>query len=172
MFRIFDILVWIWIRIRGSMPLTNRSGSFYFHHWPSRCQQKTNLKKNFWIRRVKTIRWVWLLPSVADPDPPDPRVFGPHGSGSGKSEVWILLRIRILLSLSKNGKKNLDFYCFVISFWLFTFGKWCKSIFKKYYAEKPFLKSVFLLASWRSMMKIDGSGSIRQRHGSADPDSH
>jgi hypothetical protein len=27
-FRIHDILVWI--RIRGSMPLTNRSGSFYF----------------------------------------------------------------------------------------------------------------------------------------------
>ncbi len=41
-FRIHDILVWI--RIRGSMPLNNGSGcgSFYFHHWPSRCQQKTN----------------------------------------------------------------------------------------------------------------------------------
>ncbi len=44
-FRIHDILVWI--RIRGSMPLTNGFGfgcgseSFYFHHWPSRCQQKT-----------------------------------------------------------------------------------------------------------------------------------
>ncbi len=35
----------------GSMPLTNRSwsGSFYFHHWPSKCQQKSNLKKVFWI---------------------------------------------------------------------------------------------------------------------------
>ncbi len=45
MLRIHDILVWIRIRIRGSMPLTNwfgfGSGSFYFHHWPSRCQQKT-----------------------------------------------------------------------------------------------------------------------------------
>jgi hypothetical protein len=33
---IHDILVWIRIRIRGSMPLTNGSGcgseSFYFHH--------------------------------------------------------------------------------------------------------------------------------------------
>ncbi len=33
----------------GSLPLTNGSGcgcgSFYFHQWPSRCQQKTNLKK-------------------------------------------------------------------------------------------------------------------------------
>jgi hypothetical protein len=36
--RIHDILVWI--RIRGSMPLTNGSGSCYFHHWPSRRQQK------------------------------------------------------------------------------------------------------------------------------------
>jgi hypothetical protein len=31
------------------------------------------------------------------------------------SEVWI----RILLSSSKNRKKNLDFYCFVTSFRLF-----------------------------------------------------
>jgi hypothetical protein len=54
-FRIHDILVWIRIRIRGSMPLTNGSGfgswcgsgSFYFHHWPSRCQQKKNFKKSF-----------------------------------------------------------------------------------------------------------------------------
>jgi hypothetical protein len=36
--RIHDILGWI--RICGSMPLTNGSGSCYFHHWPSRCQQK------------------------------------------------------------------------------------------------------------------------------------
>ncbi len=52
-FRIHDILVWIRIRIRirGSMPLTSGSGcgsgSFCFHHWPSRCQQKDNLKKVF-----------------------------------------------------------------------------------------------------------------------------
>ncbi len=44
--RIHDILVWI--RIRGSMPLTNGSGSGFgsgscnFRHWPSRCQEKTN----------------------------------------------------------------------------------------------------------------------------------
>jgi hypothetical protein len=46
--------------------------------------------------RVKT--------SVADPDPSDPNVFGPPGSGS------------ILLSPSKISKKNLDSYCFVTSF--------------------------------------------------------
>jgi hypothetical protein len=49
--------------------------------------------------------------SVADPDPPDPRV----------SASWIRIHylevwIRILLSLSKNSKKNLEFYCFVTSF--------------------------------------------------------
>ncbi len=38
--QIQDILVWIRIRIRGSMPLTNGSGSCYFRHWPSRCQEK------------------------------------------------------------------------------------------------------------------------------------
>jgi hypothetical protein len=40
MLRIHEILGWIWIR--GSLPLTNRSGSCYFRHRPSRCQQKTN----------------------------------------------------------------------------------------------------------------------------------
>jgi hypothetical protein len=50
-----------------------------------------------------------LQGSVADPDPPDPRVFGPPGSGSinqrygsGSGSFY--------LSLSNNGKKNLDFY--------------------------------------------------------------
>jgi hypothetical protein len=40
--RIHGILGWSRIRIRGSMPLTNGSGSgsCYFRHWPSRCQQK------------------------------------------------------------------------------------------------------------------------------------
>jgi hypothetical protein len=50
-FRIHGILVWIriWIRIRirGSMPLTNGSGSCYFRHRPSRYQHKTNLKIKF-----------------------------------------------------------------------------------------------------------------------------
>ncbi len=41
-----DILVWI--RIRGSMHLTNVSGSCYFHHWPTRRHQKLN----FFIKKV------------------------------------------------------------------------------------------------------------------------
>ncbi len=50
-FRIHDILVWIRIRILGSMPLTNGSGSgsCYFRHWPSRCQQKTNFLTQFFL---------------------------------------------------------------------------------------------------------------------------
>ncbi len=45
--RTHDIL--LRIRIRGSMLLTNGSGSgsCYFRHWPSIHQQKTNLKKFF-----------------------------------------------------------------------------------------------------------------------------
>ncbi len=48
-FRICDIFVWIRIRSRGSIPLTNGFGfgSCYFRHWPSRCQQKTNFLKKF-----------------------------------------------------------------------------------------------------------------------------
>ncbi len=44
--------------------------------------------------------------------------------------IHVFLASWILLSLSKNIKKNLDLYCFVISFWLFTFEKWCKSTFE------------------------------------------
>ncbi len=37
--------------------------------------------------------------------------------------------------------------------------------------QKKLCKNIsFLLASSRSMTKIEGSGSINQRHGSADPD--
>ncbi len=43
--RIHDILGWIWIWIQGSKPLTNGSGSCFFRHWPSRCQQKNKFKK-------------------------------------------------------------------------------------------------------------------------------
>ena len=81
--------------------------------------------------------------------------------------MGICICSRILQSASKNSKKNLDSYCFVTSFGLFI---------KK---QKNILTKIsFLLASWRSMTKIAGSGSgsgfgsrsISQRHGSADPD--
>ncbi len=49
--RTHDILGWIRIRIRGSMPLTNGSGSgsCYFRHWASRCQQKNNFFTQFFL---------------------------------------------------------------------------------------------------------------------------
>ncbi len=78
----------------------------------------------------------------------------------------------ILLSSSKNSKKDLVSYCFETSFALFISEKWCT--FKKYGNKQKncFLKLV--VASWRSMMKIAGSGSasgsISQRLWSADPD--
>jgi hypothetical protein len=57
-----------------------------------------------WTKNIKTS----TTTSVPDPDPPDPHVFGP--SGSIMPEVWI----RILLSASRNSKKNLDSF-----FWTF-----------------------------------------------------
>jgi hypothetical protein len=48
-------------------------------------------------------------PVDPDPDPSDPHVFGPLGSGSGSFH----LQAKIV------RKKNLDSYCFVTSFGLF-----------------------------------------------------
>ncbi len=44
--------------------------------------------------------------------------------GSGSVCFWAS-RIQIFLLSSKNSKKNHDSYCFVTSFWLFLFEKWC-----------------------------------------------
>ncbi len=88
----------------------------------------------------------WVLTGVADSDPySDPHVFGPPGS------FYHLAKMRY--------EKNLDFYFFVTSLWLFIFEKWCKCTCKKWYAEKLWKKIYFLLASWRSLMIIAGSGS-------------
>jgi hypothetical protein len=38
----------------------------------------------------------------------------------------------------QKSNKNLDFYFFVTSFWLFFFTGWCKCTFKKYWAKKLF----------------------------------
>ncbi len=86
--------------------------------------------------------------------PPDPYVFGPPGSISQR----YLIRIRIwiwnlLSSLSKNSTKNLDSYLLNVP--------------SKSNKQKNFWGKIsFLLASWRSMTKIAGSGSISQRLGS------
>ncbi len=58
------------------------------------------------------------LSSVTDPDPNlGPGPSEPYASWIRihKSEVWIRIRLRILLSPSKNTKNNLDYYCFLTS---------------------------------------------------------
>ncbi len=89
------------------------------------------------------------------------------GSGpTGSTCFWASwIRIRIFLSLSKNSKKNRDLYCFVTSFWLFTFKKMMLKYLQKVICRKSFFLISFSLASWRSMMKIEGS--TPKCHGSA-----
>jgi MFS-type transporter involved in bile tolerance (Atg22 family) len=72
-------------------------------------------KSKIYLRTVlliRTVESVWL-----------------RASRIRKSKVRI--RIRILLSSSKNCKKNLESVGFVTSLWLFIFEKWCKCTFKK-----------------------------------------
>ncbi len=91
----------ILIRIHGSMPLTNGSGSgsCYFRHWLSRGQQKTNflcevfLLITFWRCKVFLTIFAWWYEKDPDPESnPDPYLWlvDPHpggpktwGSGSG-----------------------------------------------------------------------------------------
>ncbi len=90
--RIHDILVWIRIRIRGSMPVTNGSGlgsglgsgsgSFYFQHWPSRCQQKTNSYYICWMKKGSGYRSRAGFGSESIP------LTNGSGSGSPKN-TWI-----------------------------------------------------------------------------------
>jgi hypothetical protein len=64
---------------------------------------------------------------------------------------WIRIRIRNLLSLSKNSEKNLDSYCFVTSFWLFIFENYVLYL-QKVISRKTFFKLVFcwhLEGQWR-----------------------
>jgi hypothetical protein len=58
-----------------------------------------------------------VVPSVPDPDPPDPHVFGPPGSGSTSQGYGSGFGSGMdLLSSCKNSKKNLDSYYFVTLF--------------------------------------------------------
>ncbi len=136
--RIHDILVWIRIRIqiRGSMPLTNGSGSCYFRHWPSRCQQKTNFYFLFLICLLLfegTFTSFFKDKSQKESQNSRNQGFSIYfcmmiegsgsrarsgsipltsGSGSGKPKNmwirWIRIRIRIRNTGAKRGK-----YCFL-----------------------------------------------------------
>ncbi len=105
--------------------------------------------------------------SVADPDPSDPYVSGPPGSGSGSTTQMY-------------GSGSFYHYAKIVRKILIPSVLWLLFNFLSFrnYVNVP-LKSnkqknfklhqniCFLLASWRSMTKIAGSGSISQRHGSA-----
>ncbi len=79
-----------------------------------------------WTRSGKrTWNKIQCLPQCCgDPDPQDPYVFGPPGSGSiskwpGSGSFYYQAKIVI------------NAFCFVTSLWLFIFEKWCKCSFKK-----------------------------------------
>jgi hypothetical protein len=96
-----------------------------------------------------------LLTSVVDPDP------------CVLWASWIrirhyFVRIRILPTKSRKGKKNLDFYCFVTFFFTFINENWLNV------PSKSNKQKTFLLASCHPLPKKAGSGCERNR--TADPD--
>ncbi len=88
-----------WIRIRGSIPLTNGSGYCYFHQWLKVKDIIFFCSKFFWLlllaRRRVLQAAVLRIHEIFGVDP-DPRI---HTSDS-----WIRMRIRILLFLSVTFK--------------------------------------------------------------------
>jgi hypothetical protein len=92
-----------------------------------------------------------VISSVADPDPPDPRVFGPPGSGS-TSQRYGSGSVSCSGSGSfyhhaKNSKKNLDSSYFVTLF-EFLSSKNDVNVASKSHKQKKLCKKIsFLLAS-------------------------
>jgi hypothetical protein len=107
------------------------SGSFYFHHWPSRYQQKANLKRKFFRillfegtftsffigkESKRSNKAVEIKVFLKDPDPylrltdPDPDPGGPKTRGSGGSGSATLLtawwQCKGMWSYWKNATKN------------------------------------------------------------------
>ncbi len=75
------------------------------------------------------------------------------------------LRIRLLPSLGKNSKKNLDFYCFVTFLWLFICEEWCKCTSVPNLHPDPYVFGPPGSASG-SFSQRCGSGSVPKCHGS------
>ncbi len=108
-----------------------------------------------------------LFSSVTDPDqnpdPSDPYVFGPPGSGSGSISQRYGSGSGSDYHQAKK-KKNLDSYCFVTSFWLFIFEKWCKCTFKSnkqtsFFKNKLLFVGILKVNDEKSRIRIRGSGS-------------
>ncbi len=112
-----------------------------------------------------------MWPNVQETKKTSPRAKQCYGSGSGstrfwaswirihQSEVWIRIRIRILLSSCTNSKKNIDSYYFVTLFDFLSLENYVNVPSKSNKQRKCLNKNCFLLASWKSMTKIAGSGS-------------
>jgi hypothetical protein len=88
-----------------------------------------------------SISLISAVPGVPDPDPnpdPDPRVFRPPGSGSGSISQKCGYGSGAIYHpsiIKQNSKKNLEFYCFVTYFILFSV--------KKMYLQKVISRKTF-----------------------------
>ncbi len=116
-----SMTVLVWIRIRGSIPLTNlsrfESGSCYFRHWPSRYLQKTNFLKTFFLFLLFFLLFLLDDRSVSGSIP---LTIG-SGFGSRRPKNIRIRRIRI---------RKTDYHI----------GKWCNwlqaSYFRYLYSSK------------------------------------
>jgi hypothetical protein len=101
--------------------------------------------------------FIWVFSSVADPnpDPPDPHVFGPPGSGSTCQRYGSWYG-------SCSGSGSFYHCAKTVRIWLFLtiiFEKWCKWSFKKLSVKKCVKKLVFYCHLEGSMTKIAGTES-------------
>ncbi len=116
----------------------------------------------------KSVDYFIIYSSVADPnpnpDPSDPYVFGPPGSGSSSQR-----HSSCSGSFFHQAKKIRKTLIPTVVLLLFGFLSSRKDVNvpSKSNEQKTFLKISFLLASWRSMTKIGGSRSTLECQGSA-----
>ncbi len=99
-------------------------------------------------------------------------VFGSHGSGSISQRFGSGFGSgsKSFYHLAKIVRKTLISTVLWLRFDFLSLKNDVKVPTKSTMQKNVHKKIRFLLASWRSMMKIEGSGSISQRLGSADPD--
>ncbi len=148
-FRIHDIFAWI--RIRGSMPLTNGSGSCYFRHWPSRCQPKTNFLTQFFLL-VTSLHYFSKIKSQKESQNGRIQDFSYYfcvmieGSG-GPKNMWIRwIRIRwntAFFYAFQTGDKTRPIVVFMCLSWADDYGSGSRSdqrfeeILTTYFCQSP-----------------------------------
>ncbi len=123
MFRIHDISVLIRNRMRGSMPLTNRSGSCYFSHKPSRHQQQSIFRSFHTSQNSRNHGFSYYFCLMIEGSGSEPLKIG---SGRLKTirilRIWIRTRIRIRNTAFKyifRAKVQLQGYWVFLSFFLY-----------------------------------------------------